>query len=76
MVTLPCKTTESDNCKIMAQYSLNNITWLDATMGDDGDGMINITSASAGRGLCIHVGKWHGYAEQKCQCVLQNQIIR
>jgi hypothetical protein len=40
------KDAESDNCTIMAQYSLDNITWLDAGVG--GDGMINLTSTPAG----------------------------
>ena len=42
------KDAESDNCTIMAQYSLNNITWLDATMGEGGDGVTNVTTTSGG----------------------------
>jgi hypothetical protein len=39
--------TESDNCTIMAQYSLDNLTWLDADVGEGGDGMI-VTSTPVG----------------------------
>ncbi|MEA3457472.1 MAG: carboxypeptidase regulatory-like domain-containing protein, partial [Candidatus Thermoplasmatota archaeon] len=39
---------ESDNCTIMAQYSLDNATWLDASVGEAGCGVINLTSTPAG----------------------------
>ncbi|KAF5413645.1 MAG: hypothetical protein C5S49_08075 [Candidatus Methanogaster sp.] len=42
------KDAESDNCTIMAQYSLDNTTWTNASVGVGGDGMINLTSAPAG----------------------------
>lgn len=42
------KDAESDNCAIIAQYSLNNITWHYAGMGEGGDGMIDVTSTPAG----------------------------
>ena len=40
--------SESDNCTIMAQYSIDNIIYLDASVGVGGDGMINLTSTPAG----------------------------
>ncbi len=42
------KDAESDNCTIMAQYRLDNITWIDATMCEGGDGMINLASTPLG----------------------------
>jgi hypothetical protein len=42
------KDTESDNCTILAQYSLDNITWHYAGVGEGGDGMIDVASTQAG----------------------------
>jgi predicted MPP superfamily phosphohydrolase len=42
------KDTESDDCTIIAQYSLNNITWHYASVGEGGDGMTNVASTPAG----------------------------
>jgi len=42
------KDAKSDNCTIIAQYSFDNNTWLDATIGDGGDGIVNIISTPAG----------------------------
>jgi len=39
---------ESDNCTIIAQYSLDNINWYGATMGEGGDGIVNLTSTLTG----------------------------
>ncbi|KAF5415357.1 MAG: Cell surface glycoprotein [Candidatus Methanogaster sp.] len=49
-IPLPYNLTdaESDNCTIMAQYSLDNATWLDASVGEAGCGVINLTSTPAG----------------------------
>ncbi len=42
------KDAESDDCTIIAQYSLDNLTYLDAGMGEGGDGMIDVASTPAG----------------------------
>ena len=49
-VTIPynLKDAESDDCTIIAQYSLNNISWFDADVGEGGDGMIDVASTPAG----------------------------
>ena len=49
-VTIPynLKDAESDDCTIIAQYSPNNISWFDASVGDGGDGVIDVASTPAG----------------------------
>ncbi|RZN32077.1 MAG: hypothetical protein EF813_11995, partial [Methanosarcinales archaeon] len=47
-ITYNLKDAESDDCTIISQYSLNNIAWLDAGIGEGGDGMIDVTSTPAG----------------------------
>jgi len=42
------KDAESDDCTIIAQYSLDNITWHYASVGEGGDAMTNVASTPAG----------------------------
>ncbi|MEA1864935.1 MAG: metallophosphoesterase [Euryarchaeota archaeon] len=42
------KDVESDECTTIAQYSLDNTTWLYAGVSEGGDGMTNVASSPAG----------------------------
>jgi len=48
IISYNLKDIESDDCTIIAQYSLDNITWHYASVGEGGDGMTNVASTPAG----------------------------
>ena len=61
-ISFNLKDAESDNCTIIAQYSLDKITWHDATMAEGSDGIVNVTSTPDGMD---HTFVWASYTDMQ-----------